>query len=343
MLDRFAATIFFMNLPNAFLDTIGPILKDELPAFLDSYQQKIPVSLRLNLFKEIKDFDYAEVVPWHPEGRYLSERPIFTLDPLFHAGTYYVQEASSMFLYQALTQSVDLSKPLKTLDLCASPGGKSTLIASAINENSLLVANEVIRSRVSSLKQNLEKWGNSNVIITNHDAEDFQPLNSFFDVVLVDAPCSGEGLFRKDENARNEWSQEHVLHCSSRQKRILRSAKNLVCGNGILIYSTCTFNSAENDENIKWLLETGEFELTEIELNNEWNIVKTEFGYQFFPHKVKGEGFYLSILRKKGNFGERQVKIKPLKELTPLTKHEISEIRNWINDPDLCSFFKTKW
>ena len=197
-----------------------------------------PVSFRINPFKmRISDYELRidvpqsvfrnpmSAIPWASGGFYLPERPVFTLDPTFHAGGYYVQEASSMFLETALRQSVNFDKPLKIIDLCAAPGGKSTLIASLLNPESLLVANEVIRSRVPVLQENLEKWGCPNVAVTSADVEDFEPLAGWFDVVVVDAPCSGEGLFRKDENARSEWSPAAVEMCAGRQKRILAAAE----------------------------------------------------------------------------------------------------------------------
>ena len=162
-----------------------------------------------------------ERVPWSSSGYYLPERPFFTFDPLLHAGVYYVQEASSMFLEQALKQTVSLDQPLKVLDLCAAPGGKSTLLQSLINSDSLLVSNDVIRSRANILEENLTKWGAENVVVTNNDPKDFTRLENFFDVIVVDAPCSGSGLFRRDPEAINEWSVQNVALCSQRQQRIL--------------------------------------------------------------------------------------------------------------------------
>src|SRR5688572_5876321 len=157
-------------------------------------------------------------VPWSSFGFYLTERPSFTFDPVFHAGCYYVQEASSMFLEQALKQTVDLSKEIRVLDLCAAPGGKSTHIQSLISANSLLVSNEVIKNRTNVLKQNILKWGSTNVVVTNNDPKNFARLEGFFDVLVIDAPCSGSGLFRRDTEAINEWSEDNVLLCCGRQK-----------------------------------------------------------------------------------------------------------------------------
>ena len=238
-----------------------------------------------------------EKVPWHPQGYYLNERPSFTLDPVFQAGGYYVQEASSMFVAEAVRQTMDTSKPLRVLDLCAAPGGKTTTLAAELTENSFLMANEVIKSRIPALKENLLKWGFTNYVVTNHDPETMAELEGFFDVVLVDAPCSGEGLFRKDDEAAKEWSVQHVELCSARQKRILKAAAFLVAPNGVLVYSTCTYNAQENDENVAYITKITELERIDLSLPTEFGIQATQGGAQFYPHKLKGEGFYLAVFR----------------------------------------------
>jgi 16S rRNA C967 or C1407 C5-methylase (RsmB/RsmF family) len=193
-------------------------------------------------------------VPWAEHGIYLAQRPSFTFDPYFHAGCYYVQEASSMFLEQALKQTADLSQPLKVLDLSAAPGGKSTHIQSLINENSLLVSNEVIRSRANILKDNIIKWGSANVIVTNNDPRDFAQLEGFFDVIVIDAPCSGSGLFRRDPEAIEEWSENNVQLCSQRQQRIIMDVWPALKKDGILIYSTCSYSKDEDEDIANWIL-----------------------------------------------------------------------------------------
>ncbi len=266
-----------------------------------------PVSIRVNPAKK-KALDHKlsglEKVPWSNNGYYLPERPIFTLDPLFHAGSYYVQEASSMFLEHAIRQLTNIEKPIWALDLCAAPGGKSTLIQSMLHPDSLIVSNEVIQSRVSVLEENIVKWGGGNNIITNNDARDFQPAGACFDLVLVDAPCSGSGLFRKDEKAINEWSLQHVGHCAQRQKRILQDIIPVLKENGILIYSTCSFSAEENEEMVKWMCERYSMEALPIAVDASWNIVESAAeglnpGYRFFPDKLRGEGFFLAACRKK--------------------------------------------
>ena len=288
------------GLPKEFEESLKNTLGNSFPDFVDCLQKPSPVSIRLNPHKHRSD--NLTAVSWSKFGRYLTERPKFTLDPTFHAGAYYVQEASSMFIEQAVKQAIDLDKPLRVLDTSAAPGGKSTHLLSLLNPESLLVTNEVIRSRASILAENIQKWGQSNVIVTNNDPEDFTKLTGFFDVILVDAPCSGEGLFRKDPEAIKEWSPENVELCAKRQRRILADVWPALKENGILIYSTCTYNKLENEENIKWLNSEHEFESVKLDINPEWGIEAVEeknvYGYHFYPHKVKGEGFFVSVIRK---------------------------------------------
>ncbi|MFM6924704.1 MAG: methyltransferase RsmF C-terminal domain-like protein, partial [Ferruginibacter sp.] len=246
----------------------------------------------------------SDKVPWCDEGFYLAERPSFTLDPLFHAGAYYVQEASSMFLEEVLKQTVDLSKPLRVLDLCAAPGGKSTLIQSVISAGSLLVSNEVIKTRVNILTENITKWGAANVIVTNNDPKDFQRLQNYFDVIVVDAPCSGSGLFRKDPNAIDEWSENNVTLCAQRQQRILADIMPSLKEGGVLIYSTCSYSKQEDEEIEDWLIQEFKVESVKLKVDEGWGIVETvsenknSFGYRFYPDKVKGEGFFISAFKK---------------------------------------------
>lgn len=242
-------------------------------------------------------------VPWCSNGFYLPERPLFTIDPLFHAGAYYVQEASSMFLQQVLQQTVDLTQSIKVLDLCAAPGGKSTLIQSLLNAQSFLVSNEVIKTRVNILAENITKWGAANVVVTNNDPKDFQRLQNYFDVIVVDAPCSGSGLFRKDAAAIDEWSENNVTLCSQRQQRILADVMPALKQDGILIYSTCSYSQQEDEDIVDWLITECTMQSIQLQTNNEWGIVETQseqngYGYRFYPDKVKGEGFFIAVFKK---------------------------------------------
>lgn len=251
-------------------------------------------------------------IPWCPFGFYLQSRPSFTLDPLLHAGAYYVQEASSMLIWEILKQTIGEKINCKVLDLCAAPGGKSTLLSSYFKDG-LVVSNEVIKQRVSVLYENITKWGNSNVVITNNDASDFTKLENYFDVMLIDAPCSGSGLFRKDESAVDEWSTENVNICSRRQQRIIADALPALKNNGLLIYSTCSYSKEENEDVLDWLLQ--EFELETIDLNfpAAWGVEKTitdktkATGFRCWPYKLKGEGFFISVFKKKSGEDEYEI------------------------------------
>lgn len=319
-----------MHFPEVFQKRMQATLQDEWVAFESTHQHSSLTSIRLNPKKLITSSQAK--IPWTEFGYYLEQRPSFTLDPTFHSGTYYVQEASSMFLEQAVKQSVDLTQPLKVLDLCAAPGGKSTHLLSLINSESLLVSNEAIRSRASILSENIQKWGNSNVVVTNNDPEDFQKLSGFFDLIVVDAPCSGEGLFRKDPSAMEEWSEDNVALCAQRQQRILADVWPALKQDGILIYSTCTYNTKENEENVGWLRKERKVESLKLKIEEGWGIEEIEthgiFGYRFYPHKVKGEGFFISVIRKKEE--TRDVSIRTKSQL-PLAPKKITErLNDWL-------------
>lgn len=267
-------------------------------SFCACFDQYPPVSIRIHPDKYTGDPPSEDPVPWCPQGYYLSERPVFTLDPVWHAGGYYVQEASSMFLDHVLRQLSLPAKGANILDMCAAPGGKSTLLANYTGDEGGLIANEVIGARAMILRENMIRWGHPNAIITRHDPEAFSGFTDFFDIALVDAPCSGEGLFRKDKNAAASWSSAHVALNAARQKRILMAAAPLVRPGGYLIYSTCTYNDSENRDNARWLAEQTGWEPFPVRVPAEWSVVHADPGYQFFPHRVKGEGFYLVVFQK---------------------------------------------
>jgi 16S rRNA C967 or C1407 C5-methylase (RsmB/RsmF family)/NOL1/NOP2/fmu family ribosome biogenesis protein len=332
--------------PPAFVQRMQQQLGEDWGKFRNAHLLPSPTSIRINQRKRSEisqlgnDSVISEKIAWTDFGYYLNKRPSFTFDPLFHAGTYYVQEASSMFLEQALKQSVDLSQSLRVLDLCAAPGGKSTHLLSLINQSSLVVTNETIRTRATILAENICKWGNINVVVTNNDPEDFQHLNGFFDVIVVDAPCSGEGLFRKDKDAMNEWSEENAALCSSRQQRIVNQIWPALRQNGILIYSTCTYNKKENEENLIPFIESGKAESVKLNIETEWGIeeVKNQgvIGYQCFPNKVKGEGFFLSVLKKLEPEEELNPRTKKLFEFT--SKKIVQQLSSWVEDTSTIEF-----
>jgi 16S rRNA C967 or C1407 C5-methylase (RsmB/RsmF family)/NOL1/NOP2/fmu family ribosome biogenesis protein len=306
-----------MQLPEAFERRMKETLGVEFEQFRQTLLTPAPTSVRVNLMKNF-DVRECEGVPWCSTGFYLKERPVFTLDPNLHAGAYYVQEASSMFLEGMVKAAVDLRHRVRVLDLCAAPGGKSTHLLDVVGDDSLLVTNEVIKSRASILSENIQKWGRANVVVTNNDPKDFGNMNGFFDLIVVDAPCSGEGLFRKDEAAMNEWSEENVRLCSLRQRRILSDVWPALKENGALIYCTCTYNETENEDNMVWLSEQKDIEFIELPYIQP-GIQKLEKGrvkgYRFMPHSLNGEGFFITAVRKRSKEkGMTRRKIVPLKK-----------------------------
>ena len=317
------------SLPKEFDDRMRTDLGEDYLNFINSLKEPSPVSIRLNPQKSTPIS--GPKIPWTKLGKYLDKRPSFTLDPDFHAGAYYVQEASSMMLEQALMQSLDLTKSLRVLDLSAAPGGKSTHLLSLLSSDSLLVSNEVIRSRAYILSENIQKWGYPNVMITCNDPKDFNSMEGFFDAIIVDAPCSGEGLFRKDSEAMNEWSTDHVQLCSMRQRRILSDVLPSLKENGVLVYSTCTYNEQENENNLIWASTENAFDFIPLTMNKDWGVETIQkenaIGYRCYPHKVKGEGFFISVLRKKSN--SREVKIKPKRRFSLASKKIIQQLSTW--------------
>jgi 16S rRNA C967 or C1407 C5-methylase (RsmB/RsmF family)/NOL1/NOP2/fmu family ribosome biogenesis protein len=301
------------SLPTALLTSLEGIAGFDKAAFekVHASEQRVH-SIRLNPQKLISlpaAFQpLAEKVPWATLGYYLAERPSYTFDPLFHAGAYYVQEASGMFLEQVLKQTTDLRRPLKILDLCAAPGGKSTLIQSLISSDSLLVSNEAIRGRVGILRENMMKWGAANGVVIQNDPREIGKMENYFDVMVADAPCSGSGLFRRDPEAIREWSTDSVRACSLRQQRILADSWPALRKEGIMIYSTCSYSREEDEGILDWVLGQFEADSLRLQVDPAWHIAETTgqtggYGYRFFPDKLKGEGFFLAAWRKKGGNG----------------------------------------
>lgn len=318
-----------MQIPAQFEEMMMAQMGAEYDAFRTALEKDPQVSIRLNR-RKLDATVLEDRVPWCENGRYLAERPSFTLDPMLHAGCYYVQEASSMFVEQVFRQFVDSESPV-VLDLCAAPGGKSTHLASLMDGRGWLVSNEVMRGRVGILQENLTKWGAPNVTVTNSDPADFTDLSGLFDVILVDAPCSGEGMFRKDEQAVAEWSPENVRFCAERQRRILADVFPALAEDGILIYSTCTFNKEEDEENVKWIAEELGAEILEVQLDDSWQVSTIGAGYHFYPHKTRGEGFFLAALRKNSEapLSRRKKKNDAKNVLPPQAKSLV----DWLKEP----------
>lgn len=302
---------------------VAELLGDEAPLLLAALQAPSPVSVRLNPSKP--SAINGEAVPWCSSGRYFAERPSFTLDPLLHAGAYYVQEASSMLVEQAFLATGLLHRDILALDLCAAPGGKSTHLASLLSPGSLLVCNETIPARRAPLCENLWKHGRSNTLVTGSVASDIGRLANFFDLILVDAPCSGEGMFRKDPFAHQQWNEGLVRSCAATQGDILAHAWQALAPGGWLIYSTCTWERAENEEQIDRLVRQGA-EYTPLELSAGWGVVDTDPGHRCYPHRSKGEGFFIGLLHKAGHLDDHRD--------PAIRSGDEPEVRRWLKSPD---------
>ena len=302
-----------MQLPEDFIRETRLVMGEQrFNRFMEAFDKDAPTSIRINPLKVGKE--EFEQVPWCSEGYYLEGRLQFTFDPLFHAGCYYVQEAASMFITHILrslfTRSLSLSKChsslFTALDLCAAPGGKSTALRTVLPEGSTLVSNEPIPTRAQILLENITKWGWPDCIVTNNYPRDFRKAKARFDLILCDVPCSGEGMFRKDPNSISEWSLQNVEKCWRLQREIVADAWECLNPGGIMIYSTCTFNIKENEENVRWIMETYDAEALTIPTEPSWNITGSllpDFDapvYRFIPGITRSEGLFMAVLRKRG-------------------------------------------
>lgn len=322
-----------MIIPEELLNSLNDINGFSKSQFLESHRQSSVTSIRLNPNKvNEEETKKLELVEWNPSGRYLKERPIFSQNPLWHSGSFYVQEASSMVIGRIVNKLFDVNEPIVALDLCASPGGKTTNIADVLNRESLIVANEVNSKRVGSLKENIIKWGAGNILVSNSSPEKFNKLANIFDLVLVDAPCSGSGMFRKDEFALKQWSPNLVESCSLQQKKILSEIVPTIKDGGILIYSTCSYSIQENEEICDYILKKFDLEECKIELftNGITEVYSNETkkqGFRFWPHITQGEGFFVSVFRKKGNLRQNNF------EILKSSKNPLNLLgEKWLND-----------
>ena len=302
-----------MQLPDDFIQQIRPLFGDErFERFLRALDEESPVSIRVNPKKAPSHLPrQGEAVPWCRGAFYLPTRPNFTFDPLLHAGCYYVQEASSMFLDEVVRQllpSLTVDEGLQTtdtLDMCAAPGGKSTLLRSVLPDESVLYSNEPNRKRASILLENVLKWGYKNHVVTNCYPRDYRKSKMKFDLILCDVPCSGEGMFRKDPDSIKEWSLQNVERCQQLQREIVSDAWECLNDGGLLIYSTCTYNTKEDEENVRWIKEELGAEILPIETKPEWGITGSllegfnEPVYRFIPGYTHGEGLFMAVMRKK--------------------------------------------
>ena len=305
--------------------------------FVQALEKEPVVSVRVNE-KKMAVMPSMDTVPWSQAGRYLDSRPVFTADPLFHAGCYYVQEASSMFVEQAVRQYVD--GPVRALDLCAAPGGKSTHLLSLLPQGSMLVSNEPMPLRAQVLAENVTKWGYASSVVTKNEPADFAPFRNFFDFILVDAPCSGEGMFRKDSFAVEQWSLSNVEQCAKRQHEIVADIWDSLRPGGLMVYSTCTFNREENEDCVEWIAQELGAEILNVDVAPEWGITGslTTEGlpvYRFIPGYTQGEGLFLVVLRKDGGSAVAQPKLPRMQQVPVKVK---AEVMKWVAEPQKFDF-----
>ena len=332
-------------LPIAFTERMRKQLgAEEAESLFVALDSVSPVAVRLNPAKcgEEGVWSNGEAIAWSKNGRKLKERPSFTLDTAFHAGAYYVQEAASQFIDYIISHEELQGK--RVLDMCSAPGGKTTIYSTAVGEEGLVVANEYVRSRANILADNVRKWGMGNVLVTNNAPEHIAQFEGWFDMVAVDAPCSGEGMFRKEEVAREDWSEEAVKMCAARQLSIVREAWQSLRDGGLFIYSTCTFNEDEDEGLLRaFIEETGDvFEPSQsVEIDDAWGIVKGEVGafqtFRFFPHKTDSEGLFVAIARKAEPTTQRTPKARK-RVMQEVDKNSRKELAKWLQHPDNYTF-----
>ena len=340
-----------MQLPELFVERMRRELgAEEAERLCEALLAEPSTSVRLNPLKMQQVGWSATPIGWSEYGYSLSERPAFTLDPKFHAGAYYVQEASSQFAGYILSQAVGGAEQcvgLSVLDMCAAPGGKSTHYASLVGEHGLVVANEINRSRAAVLADNARKWGLANMVVTCNDSSHFADYEQWFDVVAVDAPCSGEGMFLKSDEAGEQWSEANVRMCAERQWEIVQNAYAALKEGGVLIYSTCTFNREEDEDLVERICQQYGEELepvSAIEVDQRWGVVVGQVGvfqtFRFFPHRLRGEGMFMAVARKRGLATSRRRTPKARREvITAVDKRSAQELERWVQTPGQMRFF----
>ena len=329
-------------LPEEFVRSMREMLGDEAERLFSALDTPVEVSIRVNPAKPAEVFE-GEAIGWSPNGRYLAERPQFTLDPLMHGGAYYVQEASSQFVAHILRQ--DNLEGGRVLDMCAAPGGKTTVYSSLVGREGLVVANDINRGRTLALSDNVQRWGMGNVVVTCNEPEHIGAFEQWFDVVAVDAPCSGEGMFRKMDEAREEWTPASVEQCVARQRDILAEAWRALRPGGKLIYSTCTFNDREDEGVVRWLVEEYGDEIVatdRVETEDKWGIIRSDIGpfqcFHFYPHSARGEGFFAAVACKAEGVAKRRTPKGRRKVFTTLQSKDLAEVSRWVDDAKAMSF-----
>ena len=329
-------------LPERFVETMREALGADAEKLFAALDTEPAVSIRLNPAKPAECFD-GEAVGWCKWGRYLAERPQFTLDPLMHGGAYYVQEASSQFVAHLLANHDMEGK--RVLDMCAAPGGKTTIYSTLVGRKGLVVANDISHSRAMALADNVQRWGMGNVVVTCNEPAHIGAFTHWFDVVAVDAPCSGEGMFRKMDEARSEWTPSSPDVCAERQREILAEAWRVLRPGGTLIYSTCTFNPTEDEGVVEWLMSEYGEELEavdSVETKDEWGVVRSDIGafqcFHFYPHKARGEGFFAAIARKHDGAVRRSMPKARRKLFSQCAKGDVKELSRWVDDASQHTF-----
>ena len=321
-----------MNLPQAFIEQLRGLIPDEWEALTDAIASSEPsVAVRVNEARGVGVPDCARRVPWCEQGFYLDDRPAFTFDTDWHAGHYYVQDASSMFIAHVIKHFIH--EPVRYLDLCAAPGGKTTAAIQALPQRSLTVANEIVPQRARVLADNVIRWGVPRCVVTCNTPAHLGKFEHFFDVIATDVPCSGEGMMRKDDEAVAQWSPALVEQCAQRQREILADVWPALRPGGLLIYSTCTYNRQENEEIADFIVrELGATSL-EVPIEPSWNIYPAIGSdchcYRFMPHRVDGEGLFMTVFRKDGNSPRQDIRIK---EKT--SKKVDDTTKKWLLKPD---------
>lgn len=295
-----------MQLPEGFLKQFAPYGVEALDRLADALSAESTACIRFNRSKGMKPADGYEIVGWCPEGVYLPERPAFTFDPALHQGRYYVQDSSSMFISHIIRFLTSENRPVRYLDACAAPGGKTTAALDVLPEGSIVVANEYVGQRAAVLRENLIKWGAPNVVVTQGDTSRFAADGAEFDIIAADVPCSGEGMMRKDPKARQQWSEALVDQCARRQREIIDNLWPALRPEGYLIYSTCTFNRRENEEMVEYMIERYGAEPIAIDGVDEDSGILPALAsdmpaYRFVPGAVRGEGQFMAVVRKPGN------------------------------------------
>ena len=330
-----------MTLSADFIAQMRAILPDEADALLAAITSTEPsVAIRVNPLKAHADAAPAlRRVPWCDAGRYLAEREPFTFDVDFQSGRYYVQDASSMFIHHVLRHLV--KEPVRYLDLCAAPGGKTTTAISALPQGSMVVANEIVNARARVLCENLQKWGAPRCVVTCNAPHHFGRLSHFFDVVAADVPCSGEGMMRKDEQARRQWSPALVKQCADLQRSIIADVWDALRPGGLLIYSTCTYNTLENEQMLAWMVHEYGAEPVAVPVPEQWHIHPAIEGnlpcYRFMPHRTEGEGLFMAVLRKP-EAPRKEVRLKKAKATKAKPLPVPKDVRFRLKDADHFDF-----